>query len=210
MPKLTLPMLISMVLASPVLGQERWPTDQLAHQMAPVFILEIPSCRELTPLLTLDSIGPVSPGESLAGLEHRCPKLYYAWDWGDEGIPEPAVAVRLGDAVAIAVLTDTISTSLIYRVRVVTEAARTEEGFGLGTLATEIIDMWGEPEFGVAECVLYMWFPARPGLSWRLRLGSEWDCVDLAEFERTGDVGELLRGAKVQEAILYQSARDAV
>lgn len=193
-----------LAVTSPLLGQQRWSEDQAGHQMAVASASQAPSCREGTPVLTPDSIGPVSPGQSLADLEQTCPELYYAWDWGDEGIPEPAVAVRLGDAVAVAVLKDTISTSLIYRVRVVSEAARTEEGFGPGTRVTEIIDRWGEPEFGVAECVLYMWFPARPGLSWRLRLASEGDCVDLAEFERTGDVGELLRGARVQEAILYE------
>jgi len=204
--KLTLPMLLSMVLASPVLGQERWPTDQLGHQMPHAFTLEIPSCGELTPLLTLDSIGAVSPGQSLAALEEKCPELYYAWDWGDEGIPEPAIAVRLGEVVVRAVFEDTLPSSAIYRIELSDGAVRTEDGFGPGSLVADMIDAWGEPEFWVAECVLWMWFSNRPGLSWRVGLGRQWDCVELARREYTGDLAQLPPGARVIEAILYRPA----
>ena len=174
----------TLVLIMPLVlgGQSRWPSDQLAHQLVPGNPAPAPSCRSVTPVLATDSLGPLRPGMSLSDLLHACPRAYLGWHF-EEGIAEPAAAVRLGRVLAFAMLEDTSGTKArVYRIMTADTNARTSDGLGPGSLVHEMIAAWGTPKLGAAECALYASWPARPYVSWILEFPRTWDCSRLEAF----------------------------
>jgi len=171
------------LLAPPSLrAQSRWPADQFAHQLVPGRPAPAPSCRSVTPVLAADSLGPLRPGMSLSQLLHACPHAYLGWHF-EEGIAEPAAAVRLGKVLALAILEDTSGIKArIYRIMTADTSAKTPDGIGPGSLVHQMIAAWGRPKLGAAECALYSSWPAHPHLSWILEFPRAWDCSRLEAF----------------------------
>src|SRR2546422_6197482 len=115
-------------------AQSRWPADQFAHQLVPGRPAPAPSCRAVTPVLAGDSLGPLHPGMSLSQLLRACPHVYLGWHF-EEGIAEPAAAVRLGKVLALAILEDTSGIKArIYRIMTADTSAKTPDGIGPGSL----------------------------------------------------------------------------
>ena len=85
-----------------------WPPDT-ANQIGPELIASapelqsmLPACSKITPVITSDSVGPFRVGVTVSDILRGCGEIYRGWDWGYEGVPEPVMAVRLGEAVVIA------------------------------------------------------------------------------------------------------------
>jgi hypothetical protein len=194
--------LLATACATSATAQARWPADAELHQVTREAAVPAPTCTAQTPTLTPDSLGPLRPGQTLHDVEHACPHLYYAWDWGYEAIPEPVAVVRLGDVQVMLAFHDTTSSSTAYRISTASQLARTTEGLGPGSQLSELIQAWGEPRFGVGECVLYAWFPSQEGLSFRLQLPGPWDCTDLFAMEDTGDWSRVPTDARVRYVLL--------
>ncbi len=184
-------------------AQARWPSDRDQGQINLGVSGSVPSCRPAVPPLMIDSLGPLRPGQPLVALERACPRLRYGWDWGDEGIPAPAVLLRFGTAMVEVELRDTLPSSPVYRVRTESPAIRTADGFGTGSALAAIVSAWGPPTFGVGECVLYVWFASHPGLSFRVRVPASWECEDVLAVEQ-GRASKLPPGTTVREVLLFR------
>src|SRR2546430_14967086 len=115
-PRLLLPLVLACICASLATAQSPWPGDHDRYQLANLQLDSAPTCRAVVPLLTSDSLGPLRPGQSLRELERACPRLLFGWDWGNEGIPAPAVVLRFGRAVVEVEFSDTAPTSGAYRI----------------------------------------------------------------------------------------------
>ena len=183
-------------------GQSRWPADKDAHQAATYVPDSIPQCLAATPVLTSDSLGPLRPGQTLAEVERRCGHLRYGWEWGNEGIPTPAVLVRLGEARVEVEFPDTVPSAKNNRIRTESPVVRTTEGFGVGSQIQDMTRAWGAASYGAEECVLYVWFKNRPGLSFRVRVPEAWQCADVHAAER-GRTPKLPAGTTIREVILF-------
>lgn len=186
--------------------RDRWPPEDFdspqLQGLGDSVWAAVPRCRSETPVLTPDSIGPLSPDQTLSAVLSECQDVLYGWDWGDEAIAGPAIAVRLGEVLVVADLRGTTDTSTVYRLFTDDSAARTVEGFGPGTLVADIRRFWGDGTLAEAECVLFASFPTHPGLVWRLAIGGEWEC---GSAEQPGRVTlDLLPAeAAVSRAIVY-------
>ena len=191
------------VVSLPCHAQQRWPRDKDRYQVGTYPSDSVPQCRTAAPVLTADSLGPVRPLQRLAELERICPRLRYAWEWGHEGIPTPAVLLRLGEAVVEVEFPDTVPSSPAYRIRLDNPIVKTADGFGPGSELEAMARAWGAPRFGVGECVLYASFESRPGLSFRVRVPESWQCGDVNEVER-GKAPQLPPGTTVREVLLFQ------
>jgi len=168
--------------ARQALSQGHWPVDQDANQLVPGKSVPTAACRASAPVLTSDSLGPLRPGMSLPEVLHSCPRAYFGWRW-EEGLPEPAVAIRLGWAVAFAIFKDTAGPkALVYRILISDSAVKTKEGIGPGSTLRAMMANWGTPRMGAAECSLYVWFDARPHISWIMQFPRNWDCSKLEDF----------------------------
>jgi len=183
-------------------GQSRWPADKDSHQASAYVADSIPQCLAAVPVITRDSLGPLHPGQPLADLERHCGQLRYAWEWGNEGIATPAVLLRFGDAAVEVEFPDTLPTAKTYRIRTESPAVRTVEGFGVGSQIQGMTRAWGAPTYGSGECVLYVWFKSRPGLSFRVRVPEAWECEDVQAVER-GGTSKLPAGTTVREVLLF-------
>ena len=156
-----------------------WPSDQDQSQLD-LFPTSrqrarVPFCSG-TPVATADSIGPIALGVTLETVLRRCPDLYRYWDWGDEGIPQPAVAVQVGGALVRAVLSDSSTRGRVDRIFTTDSLVHTAEGAHPGTTFEQLERVFGTAELGVAECSIFVWFSSAPGLAWQLNFPEEWHC----------------------------------
>jgi hypothetical protein len=187
-----------------------WPSDRDAGQPSGqerALLARVPNCGVAPTLLTPDSIGPLHLGISVADLAARCPGGLARWDWGDEGIPEPAVFVRVGEGLVELVFSDTLQSSPAYRVQTDDAWFRTHQGVGVGSNLMSLREHYGEPKLAEGECVLYASFETLPGLSFRLGLPSAVECADLYQYVAT----PLLLPAEtvVRRVHLYRRPADA-
>jgi hypothetical protein len=183
-------------------GQSRWPVDQFAHQLVPGKPAPAPSCGSVTPVLGPDSLGPLRPGISLAQLLHSCARAYLGWHF-EEGIAEPGAAVRLGKVLAFAMFEDTSGAKAhVYRIMTADSSARTSDGFGPGSLVHQMINAWGTPKLGVAECALYASWPKQSHVSWILAFPHTWDCSRLEAFVADSAPAHLPRDLRAGIAIV--------
>jgi hypothetical protein len=190
------------VLVSPLVAQQGWPTDQEANQLVPGKEVPTSPCRATPPLLTTDSLGPLRPGMTLRQILTACPSAYYGWHW-EEGIPEPALAIRLGSSIVLAALTDTAGPkAAVYRILLADSTIKTREGIGPNSQIKDMIASWGTPRMGVAECSLYVWFDARPHISWITYFPQGWDCDRLERFVADSSATHLPRDLRVGLGIL--------
>ena len=198
----TLLILVSLLAVPSARAQTRWPSDAERNQVPLASAAHAPLCQAKTPTLTNRSIGPVRPGQSLQELEKTCPKLQYAWHW-NEGLPTPVTLVRFGKASLMIEFSGTTTSSMIYRITTADAQVRTADGFGPGSPLSAIIRAWGKPSFALGECVLAVWFASRPGLSFKVELPDNWDCLASGRVEQTGDVSLLPLGTRVGMALLF-------
>ena len=149
-----------------------WPADQDSAQLTPRRTRDTgiaPPCRQATPRITPDSIGPFRLEESLAELQRACPRLLYAWESDPDGFAVPAVVARLGGVPITALLTDTLPAATVRQVDLEHEGPRTAEGLGVGSTLGDLERAYGAPGASEPGCVLRVWFTSRPGLAFRMR-----------------------------------------
>jgi hypothetical protein len=198
--------LLAILLArSLAVAQPDWPAPPDRHQIGLDAAATAPLCRTRIPLLTKRSLGPLHPGQSLRDVQGICPRLVYGWH-GDEGdLWTPVAVTRLGPVSVVIEFSGTEPDSSVYRISTSSDRARTRDGFGPGVLLSAMAAAWGAPRFAVGECVLYAWFHSRPGLSFRIGLPHDWDCVTSARLENTGDMRLLPRGTRITEVLLFSA-----
>jgi hypothetical protein len=126
----------------------------------------VPACRMVAPVVTPDSIGPVRAGQSLAQLLNVCPDPILGWVWTHDGSALPALATRLGSAIVVALLTDTVAAAIVAEA--MTADLGTAEGIGSGSSLDDVVAVYGEGELVAGDCELEVIFDARPGLSFVL------------------------------------------
>jgi hypothetical protein len=187
-------------------AQTRWPVETEDNKIWLDLAVSAPVCRSKTPVLTNKSIGPIFFDQSLQQLEQMCKNLRYGWYW-NEGSPTPAALVRLGKVGLMIEFSGTTSSSTIYRIMSSDSQLRTADGFGPGSRLEAMIRVWGKPRFVVGECALYVWFSTRPGLSFRVDLPVNWDCLDSGRVEHTGNPNLVPRGTRVREVLMLPSTK---
>ncbi len=197
---------VALPAAAPVV---HWPADRDSNQLAALSAAELrhlPPCQS-APTVTADSIGPLAPGRTAAEVLVRCPGSRLLWDWGDEGTPEPAMLVRLGGGVVDVVFEDTLAESRSYRLLTTDSVFRTAEGIGPGSHFGELLRAYGPPDtLADAECVLFAAYTRMPGLTWRLHLGNNVDCQEVARIADTRDAGRVPRSALIEGVLLGRAA----
>ncbi len=188
-----------------------WPADRDSNQLAALTLAELrhlPVC-DTAPPLTADSIGPLAPGRTAVQVLERCPGSRLVWDWGDEGVPEPAMVVHLGAGVVDVAFEDTLPDSRAYRLVTADTVFRTAEGIGPGHHFGELLRAYGPPDtLAEAECVLYAAYARMPALTWRLHLGDNVACEEVVRIADSGDARLIPRGALL-ESVLLGSAQKA-
>ena len=168
----------------------------------------IPRCREQTPAVTPDSLGPVRAGMRVEELRAACPEVFHGWEWDDLGRPAPALAVRLGDALVTATVDRAALDGRITAVATASRAARTGDGFGPGSRLGALEDAWGRPRLHEGECLIDATFARHPGLVFRLDLPPEGDCADIGALARRGAVHRLPDGITVRRVTQKAVAPD--
>jgi hypothetical protein len=162
----------------------------------------VPECTAAPVPLAADSIGPLRVGQSLAALLRVCPRVVPGWDWGDEAIPTPALAIRFGAVVVVATLSDTLPDSRVVYLATASPAARTAEGVHVNMPVDSVVLLLGTPRFDEAECSLYANFSGNPHLGVLLTLPADsLDCGQLAPRPPA-----LPRGSRVARMLLHGGA----
>lgn len=140
----------------PAAAQSRWSSGYRRGESS--------RCRDDTPVLTSDSIGPVHPYLTLRQLEAVCPEL-------DRrlvrriGPPSPVVYVQLGDVEVEVEITDTLPSSSVFRISSSSRALRTVDGYGPGSAVVDMANAWPVARFRTGEGVYAVIFENEPGLS---------------------------------------------
>lgn len=153
------------------------PLAQAIGSAAPV----IPSCGSRVPSITTDSIGPFRPGMRLADLVRRCPRLMYGWVMISDGYAVPTVAARVGGATVTAYANDSSAGAVLNRIELVGRGPRTAEGVGVGSTLAELERRYGAPQASESDCLLQVWFDARPGLGFRMAHPTGRECGAISE-----------------------------
>jgi hypothetical protein len=189
----------------------RWPSDRDENQPGPLDSLraKAPRCSTAPAAITKDSIGHLKPSLTLAEVSSLCPDAMPLWDWGDEGIPEPALFLRLGQSLVELTLEDTLATSRVTYVRSGDSSLRTPSGIGPGSLFRDLTRVYGTPHLQDAECVLYATFDSAAGLSFRLDMPGEQKCETIPGMAHRKEWRKLPAGTRVSDVILYPPAAGA-
>jgi len=145
-----------------------WPRPSLAYraEKIPKAAHMVPQCTSATPVITGDSLGPVTIGQTLAELRARCSQVLHVWVLAGEG--EPAIALRLGDAQILARMTDTLPGSRVRMIELRDSAARTLEGFGVGTRIADLLATHQDLAMISGETCLLFFQRSLPGLTFPL------------------------------------------
>jgi hypothetical protein len=142
-----------------------------------------PPCGRGVPRITPDSIGPFRPGIPVAELARRCPGLLFGWVGISDGIPVATVAARVGGATVTGFANDSSAGAIVNRVEISGPGPRTVDGLGVGSTLGELQRVYGAPLASESDCILMVWFDARPGLNFHLEYppGTPRDCGALSE-----------------------------
>ncbi len=200
--------LLALLATVPLMAQEgssRWPDPDKAPQLQALnegraSNLPIPRCRDNTPILAPDSIGPIKAGQAVRDLLRQCPRLFFGWYW-EEGIPNPAFAVWLGKALVIATITDSTTNARVFVAQTSSRTARTSNGIGPGSLLRTAEAAWGKGSLDEAECQLTVSFYSQPGLAWTVTIPSHWEC---GKAEGGASTNVLPRVTRLEVARLYK------
>ena len=190
----------------------RWPNDKDRYQPGPFDSLRAvtPKCSQTPPVITKDSIGALRPSLTLTEVSAICPTAAALWDWGDEGIPEPALFVRLGESLIELTLEDTLPRSRVTQVRTQDSTLRTSAGLGVGSQLLELAKVLGTPHLEEGECVLYANFDLAVGLSFRLDMPNAHDlCERIPGIARRNEWSKLPQGTRISEVVLYRATAGA-
>ena len=187
----------------PPLRPVSWPADQLEGQLTDTTTVDTAPCSDRA-LISTDSLGPIAPGWTVVQVLARCPHVIAYWDWGDEGVPQPALALRAGGSVIRVMLEDTLPGSRVERLLTTSVLAQTVEGIGPGRTLDDLERVYGPLTFGNAECAIYAWTERLPGVSWILTFPPGWDCIRASRV----DLGTERPPGTVQlfEAIVFHRA----
>jgi len=190
----------------------RWPNDKDRYQPGRLDSLRAmtPKCSQAPAVITNDSIGSLRPSLTLTEVSAICPTAAALWDWGDEGIPEPALFVRVGESLIELTLEDTLPNSRVTQVRTQDSTLRTSAGFGVGSRFVELAKVLGAPHLEEGECVLYVNFDLAVGLSFRLDMPNAEDlCEKIPGIARRNEWSKLPLGTRISEVVLYRPAAGA-
>jgi hypothetical protein len=165
-------------------------------------LTDVPLCSSTEAAIDGDSIGPLRVGQRLASVIAVCPRYLVGWDWGDEAIPEPALAVRFGRVLVLVTLTDTTQDGTVYYLATTSHSARTRDGVHINMSIDSAASLLGRVEFFEEECSLYAHFPSRPHLCMQLTLPA--DSLDCGMLVPTPPA--LPRGSRVAKLFLHGGA----
>ncbi len=159
------------------------PADQEAGQLsAPTDALRdaLPRCGDSLPIAGSASVGAMRVGMTVAELRTLCQGMRFGWDWGDEGIPEPAVQVNLGGALVEAILSDSSGSGMIVGLETEDSLVRTSSGLRVGSTLADLRQAHGAVTLADAECALYASAPALRGIVFRVDAMTD-DCVAVVQ-----------------------------
>lgn len=159
-------------------------------------------CRDSIATIDGDSVGPLRIRQSLPSVLAQCPHPLVGWNWGDEGIPEPAFMVRFGTAVVLVTLTDTTDAATVYYLATTDPLIRTSDGVHVGMSVDSLNARLGPLEFLEGECGLYAASKRRPHLGIQLTLPA--DSVDCGSL--VPKPPSLPRGSRVATIFLHRAA----
>jgi hypothetical protein len=153
-------------------GQLSAPSDSLRDAL--------PRCGDGPPVADSNAIGAMRIGMTVAELRALCPAMRLGWDWGDEGVPEPAAQVNLGGALIEVVFSDTTATGLLRILSTEDALVRTTSGLRVGATVADLRAAHGPIVLADAECVLYASSPRLRGIVFRFEAETE-DCVAVGQ-----------------------------
>ena len=177
---------------SPVPGfaqTNRWPSDP-ASATVRRDTTSPAQCVPQTPvLMPRDSLGPIKPGFTLAEIEETCAEVEYAWLYL-EGLPTPVVVTRLGEMTVLFEMTDTLSSSWIYRATTASPLARTVDGVGPGLDLAIVSQIWPDLRLSFEEGLsahsrtnpaISLWIGNREDVNWealrRVNQSGDWSSL---------------------------------
>ena len=159
------------------------------------------ACRDTAVAIDGDSIGPLRIGQLLPSVLANCPQPLVGWDWGDEGIPTPALMVRFGVGTVLITLTDTTDTASVYYLSTTSTALRTVDGVHIAMPVDSLNARLGPLEFVEGECGLFAVSRRRPHLGAQLTLPADsLECGSLAPRPPA-----LPRGSVVAKLFLHRA-----
>ena len=195
-----------------VSADKRWPQDQLVNQLQLLPLVEIaiiPTCRTATPVVTIDSIGPLSMDLTVSELLEVCDNAIFGWYHVGEADGKPGVAVRLGDVAVSVILEDTLPTSHVVHMETSSRAARTPEGFGPGSTFRALLTAYGEPtmlSYSYTDAVIQLAFKSRPAMRWILGLGATADTI-LDSIQDPVDTNLVARDSRATTLVLWRDMK---
>ena len=128
---------------------------------------DMPQCGQGIPLITGDSLGPLSIGATPDKILTRCPRPLHVWVLERNG--EPALALKVGDARIVARVTDTTSNGKVRLIDITDQVPRTADGFGVGTRVSDILAAHRDPAMIAGEGSCTLSFHSLRGLTFILR-----------------------------------------
>ena len=190
-------LLLAFLSSTLLTAQTRWSDNQYDNQIRPFDKATTPSCSQITPTFSPDSVGPFHTGMSVKQVENLCRSIRYGWYGGDEGIFEPVALVKSGLGSILLEFDDTLVTSKVQRIFIGTPDIRSSEGLGVGSLVKDLAAQWGKPSRTEIECLLYIYFKSKPGISFQIDLPVERDCGQRENVDEA-----ILNQSKVSQVLI--------
>ena len=190
-------LLLAFVFSTVVNAQQRWTDNQYDNQIGPSDKATTPTCFQTTPSFSPDSVGPFHIGISVEQVETLCHSLRFGWYGGDEGIFEPVALLKFGSGSILLEFDDTLITSRVRRMFIGTPEIRSPEGLGVGSLVKDLAAKWGKPSRAEIECLLYVYFKSKPGISFQVDLPVQRDCGQLENVDEA-----ILSQSKVRQVLI--------
>jgi len=190
------------MLSLPAAAHAQWPKDK-SQFFGPDAVAAAPVCKPETPPLAPGALGPLKPNMTLRDLQTACPKAAFGWVTS-ESDETPIAAVKLGDVAVALEFTEPKAAGRAYRISTQSPKARTADGFGPGVALAAMSKAWGKPTLSMdsvgGQCSTYAEWAKQAGLSFRI--DTDGDCDKAEKVQKTQNVNQLPRDAKVVEAIL--------
>lgn len=191
--------------AEPPVVLPTWPADTSTFAVdrptaiRPELRRRVKRCTAATPVVGVDSVGPLYPGQPFPRLVRACPGAIAIWHF-DDGRYGPAVAVLLGKALVIADLDGVTDESVVTRVAAL-DHAKSADGIGAGSPLANVRRAYGAPTWRRYQCSVDALFDTRPGLVVRVALPEEGSdavtCNDMRRLAEGSDFSKFPRGSRV-------------
>ena len=191
--------------ATPPDPSSPWPADTFDVRIdrwsfeVPAELAKIPTCRDATPTVTGDSVGPFRAGMTRNAVEAVCPRLHYGWYYSDDQRWIPAANVRLGPATFLLEFDGTAASARVSRVSAIDPAARTADGLGAGSTLADARRLLGSPTLVPAKCAVFARWPSRPGLIARIVLTDEsgWECSSMRQVAERNNLARVPADSRI-------------